>query len=228
MACDESSFTPPPAKKPRTPAKSWKLFLLENFGPEGKIFGLQDLFAHDFESACTRKPTPNGADACTRKNGNGASSGSSETRPSQVNPFYTLRLEHREGGPLARFRGEERILLFRSDRPGAIAKIIYSSFLPDESSDSSKASNAPLPQGDVPDNVMIDANLTPASLTAQAKIHVLDVKAPYRGRDLGGLLFSEAMTSLKSKYCNYDDGEGGEDFGKNTGESMTQIGCKLK
>jgi hypothetical protein len=36
-------------------------------------------------------------------------------------------MEHREGGAMAQHFGEERILLFRSDQPGAIAKIIYSS-----------------------------------------------------------------------------------------------------
>jgi len=42
--------------------------------------------------------------------------------------FYSLRLEHREiGGDLASHDGEERILLFRSDRPGAVGKVIYSS-----------------------------------------------------------------------------------------------------
>ena len=29
---------------------------------------------------------------------------------------FTLRLEHRQGGSLAKHRGEERILLFRSDK----------------------------------------------------------------------------------------------------------------
>ncbi|KAL7500918.1 hypothetical protein ACHAWT_008971 [Skeletonema menzelii] len=102
-------------------------------------------------------------------------------------PGFTLRLEHREGGALAAHRGEERILLFRSDKPGAIAKIIYSSEIEHQSSQSSVAEL----QKDI----------------AQAKIHVLDVKSQYRGRDLGGLLFSEAMTNLRSKYCNNDDNE---------------------
>ena len=43
--------------------------------------------------------------------------------------------------------------------------------------------------------------------TAHAKIHVLDVKSQYRGRDLGGLLFSEALTHLRSKYCNNDEND---------------------
>ena len=41
--------------------------------------------------------------------------------------YFTLRMEHRVGGPVARFPGEERLLLFRSDRAGAIGKIIFSS-----------------------------------------------------------------------------------------------------
>lgn len=67
------------------------------------------------------------------------------------NAFFTLRLEHREGGVMARHDGEERILLFRSDRPGAIAKIIYSSTPPPDAADEERR-------------------------TAEAKIHVLDVK----------------------------------------------------
>jgi inositol oxygenase len=110
------------------------------------------------------------------------------------NGFYTLRLEHREGGAVARHQGEERILLFRSDRPGAIAKIVYSSnpapFLrpgkketkATESEDQEEAEECEFAQ------------------MAQAKIHVLDVKEPYRGVDLGSLLFSEAVASLKHRY----------------------------
>lgn len=44
-----------------------------------------------------------------------------------VFPSYTLRLEHRQGGVMALDEGEERILLFRNDRAGAIAKIVYTS-----------------------------------------------------------------------------------------------------
>eukprot|EP00957_Ditylum_brightwellii_P196596 14979172-Ditylum_brightwellii.AAC.1 len=65
---------------------------------------------------------------------------------------YSFRLEHREGGALARYAGEERILLFRSDRPGAIAKIIFSSkpaivrkSVGDSSSASSAGNSKPLP-----------------------------------------------------------------------------------
>lgn len=104
---------------------------------------------------------------------------------------------------MSKFRGEERILLFRSDRAGAVAKIIYSSEVPDEDvsreSCASSSDAIPLLQEEA------TSSLYPRSLTAHAKIHVLDVKSQYRGRDLGGLLFSEAITALKSMYCNEDD-----------------------
>lgn len=97
-------------------------------------------------------------------------------------PPFTLRLEHRVtsvqqqqqkqkhellgGGG----RKEERLLIFRSDRPGAIAKIIYHS------------------------------NSQPTDGTVQAKILVLECKEAYRGLDLGGFLFSEALESMKKTY----------------------------
>ena len=110
-------------------------------------------------------------------------------------------MEHRrEGGTLAKYRGEERILLFRSDRAGAIAKIIYSSELPEAV--------------EVPtiDNTSLSTSLYS---TAHAKIHVLDVKSQYRGRDLGGLLFNQAIASLKERYCN-DDVDYNDDIGIET------------
>jgi hypothetical protein len=108
----------------------------------------------------------------------------------QDNGFFTLRLEHKEGGAIAQHRGEERILLFRSDRPGAIAKIIYSSI------------PAPaLPRTETPNS----DEESDMRLMTQAKIHVLDVKEPYRGYDLGGLLFSEAISSLRHRYMDYED-----------------------
>uniref|UniRef100_A0A7S2L9T4 Inositol oxygenase n=1 Tax=Leptocylindrus danicus TaxID=163516 RepID=A0A7S2L9T4_9STRA len=95
--------------------------------------------------------------------------------------FYTLRLEHRDGG-LAGCRshkGEERFVLFRSDRPGAIAKVVFS--LENES-------NKP--------NTNMMAS---TAKSVEGRIHVLDVKEPYRGRDLGGLLFSEAIQAMRIK-----------------------------
>eukprot|EP00581_Thalassiosira_minuscula_P008155 CAMPEP_0183712310 /NCGR_PEP_ID=MMETSP0737-20130205/7467_1 /TAXON_ID=385413 /ORGANISM="Thalassiosira miniscula, Strain CCMP1093" /LENGTH=727 /DNA_ID=CAMNT_0025940899 /DNA_START=123 /DNA_END=2306 /DNA_ORIENTATION=- len=177
----------PPAKRAKTVSKSWKVFLTENLAPKGNLYGLQDLFAHGFDAAGNngRRTT------CTTDR--------------QANKFYTLRLEHRKGGPMAQYRGEERILLFRSDRPGAIAKIIYSSELPEVNV--ALKSTPSLHQGVAAEgDPGIENQGDHTYSTAHAKIHVLDVKSQYRGRDLGGLLFSEAITSLKSKYCN-DDGD---------------------
>lgn len=113
------------------------------------------------------------------------------------NEFYTFRMEHRQGGPMSKFRGEERILLFRSDKAGAIAKIIYSSEAPDEPV-------APVVESIPLTNQKEDHNQQ-QQLTALAKIHVLEVKAQYRGRDFGGLLVRTALTSLKSLYCNEEE-----------------------
>ena len=128
------------------------------------------------------------------------------------NQFYTFRMEHREGGLMAKFRGEERILLFRSDRAGAVAKIIYSSEVPDDEVNYNLGGSVPILQQEG------TQHLQPQHLTVHAKIHVLDVKSQYRGRDLGGLLFSEAVTSLKSHYC-YDDDES-DDVGPVKSEEM--------
>lgn len=123
---------------------------------------------------------------------------------------------------MASHHNEERILLFRSDKPGAIAKIIYSSSLPDGLSTPSSSS-----QKQEHDNVEIELQSPPsdvAASAARAKIHVLDVKAPYRGKDLGGLLFSEAITSLKSKYCTPLDDEDDGDKLEESSESDTDGG----
>ena len=100
-------------------------------------------------------------------------------------PFFTFRMEHREGGPMAQHYGEERILLFRSDQHGSIGKIVFSS------SPSENIQNTSFESGDTE----IDLERM-----AQAKIHVLSVREEYRGYDLGGLLFSEAMASLRQKH----------------------------
>jgi len=127
---------------------------------------------------------------------------SSDSTVSSGSSFFKLRLEHREGGAVSRHVGEERILLFRSDRPGAIAKIIYSSELTD----------APF----TINNKTEDNEEETRSSTAQAKIHVLNVKDQYRGFDLGSLLFTEAIASLRHRYM--DEPEDGDDdsfvFGK--------------
>ena len=115
----------------------------------------------------------------TRRKGCGVPDSSSS---SSQEPVVTFRLEHREGGSLAQHVGEERVLMFRSDRKGAIAKIIFSSTpAADKDGDTEKSDSA-------------DERM------AQAKIHVLDVKDLYRGFDFGGLLFSEALLALKHRY----------------------------
>lgn len=98
------------------------------------------------------------------------------------NGSYTFRLVHQESGYAARSHGEEKILIFRSDRPGAIAKIVFSSLPP--------------------------TCYGCAYNTIDAKINCLHVKEQYRGYDLGGLLFLEALASLRSRYLtNYDISE---------------------
>ncbi|KAL7465089.1 hypothetical protein ACHAXS_005416 [Conticribra weissflogii] len=200
----------PPSKKLKGVGASWKIFQTENLGREGKIFGLQDLFARDFDSKSNANNSvkSNGRDSATSTNVSNLSS----------NRFYTLRLEHRIGGPTASHRNEERILLFRSDKPGAIAKIIYSSSLPDGAE---TELNVARPRSSSKSSEC-ESGLSSAASAAQAKIHVLDVKAPYRGKDLGGLLFSEAITSLKSKYCNPldeddDDADGAANISESSG-----------
>jgi len=174
---------------------TWKVYATESFGPEGKMFGLQDIF---FTRNVLDEHQTNMAGTANQ------------------NQFYTFRMEHRQGGPMSKFRGEERILLFRSDRAGAIAKIIYSSEAPEEH-DTKVPESLPLIQG----------GSRPNFSTAHAKIHVLDVKAPYRGRDLGGLLFSEAITSLKSLYCNDDDDEVDEGSDKGEKKQLYDVECSL-
>mmetsp|Transcript_2309 Transcript_2309/g.4981 ORF Transcript_2309/g.4981 Transcript_2309/m.4981 type:complete len:758 (-) Transcript_2309:125-2398(-) len=216
----------PPSKKLKGGGASWKVFQTENHGREGKIFGLQDLFAHDFDS----KPTTSRS---MRSNAIGSTNGANASNASS-NQFYTLRLEHRIGGPTASHRNEERILLFRSDKPGAIAKIIYSSSLPDGAE---TELNVARPRS-MSKSGECEARSSATASAAQAKIHVLDVKAPYRGKHLGGLLFSEAITSLKSKYCNpldeVDDGNGAANISESSGtesdgaSSMEMSGMKRR
>eukprot|EP00536_Pseudo-nitzschia_multiseries_P005948 jgi/Psemu1/191914/e_gw1.121.138.1 len=94
----------------------------------------------------------------------------------EPNNFFTLRIEHRQGGTLAKHEGEERFLLFRSDQAGAIAKVVFSSS---------------------PGTIEI-------FVLADAKIHVLFVKDIYRGFNLGGFLFVLCTTYLRERYsyCN--------------------------
>jgi ribosomal protein S18 acetylase RimI-like enzyme len=131
--------------------------------------------------------------------------------------FFTFRMEHREGGAISQHYGEERILIFKSDRPGAIAKIIYSSS-PAENEDSEEE------EADASGETTDIDNERELDMMAQAKVHVLSVKEDYRGYDLGGLLFSEAMASLRHRYC--------DDRRKSTGiqphySHMSSVRCQL-
>lgn len=128
-------------------------------------FGLADLFGHN---RWATKPSQ----ACGIRNSD---------KPSK---FFTLRVEHRRGGALAKHAGEERILLFRSDQAGAIAKIIFSS----------------TPVGYDSNG---DARKQKFATAANAKIHVLFVKDDYRGYSLGGLLFVLCTKVLQERY--YDE-----------------------
>lgn len=120
--------------------------------------------------------------------------------------FYTLRLEHRNGGlaGCCNHKGEERFVLFRSDRPGAIAKVVFS--LKDDSNyNSIKAISA----GDA----------------VEGRIHVLDVKEPYRGHDLGGLLFSEAIEAMRAKRLQQVPTNSSGEICNNS--LRTQVRCQL-
>jgi inositol oxygenase len=131
----------------------------------------------------------------------------------QHNGFFTFRLEHREGGPMAQHRGEERILLFRSDRAGAIAKIIYSST-------PAPTNNRALDKNNVDEEYEL-------ALMTQAKIHVLDVKEPYRGMDLGGLLFSQALCSLRHRYMTDVEKRDGQQETSDASQYASSIRCQL-
>jgi len=124
--------------------------------------------------------------------------------------FFTFRLEHRPGGSsLMGHRGEERLLLFRSDRPGVIGKIIYSSQPPVKRNEEQAGVSKEISSSGMQSDVFGTGNerkcdFNPDAL-AQAKIHCLDVKNDYRGRDLGGLLFREAIYALTNKYGYISD-----------------------
>lgn len=99
---------------------------------------------------------------------------------------------------MARHPGEERFLLFRSDRAGSIAKVIFSSD---------------------------DADTT-------AKVHVLDVKSDYRGKDLGGFLFTQAMAALMERYesgiaCSLDAEEDVQRHDRLL-QFYQHLGCQIK
>lgn len=205
------SETSPLSKRARRNTKSWKEFVVENVNR--KMFGLRDIFGHGFSTDADVSNNVRGGQSAAAASSSATTRCTATTnnnnidRRAATNKFYTLRLEHRQGGPLAKHRGEERILLFRSDRAGVIAKIIYSSELPENTSKSVHTKSSV----DVGDSSVDDDSPNPCYGTAYAKIHVLEVKSQYRGRDLGGLLFSEALSSLESRYCNDDDWEENSD-----------------
>lgn len=104
-------------------------------------------------------------------------------RPKDDRPsgFFTLRIEHRNGGTVAKHDGEERFLLFRSDRAGAIAKVVFSS--------------SPTHHSEI-----ATEQHTKVAILAHAKVHVLFVKDAYRGFHLGGFLFALCQTHLREHY----------------------------
>ena len=172
-----------------------------------KAFGLIDLFGSrrlavsTTTSATTSSSTNRGSD------GGGAAAAPANDRLPVADyaeePFFTFRMEHREGGSVAQHYGEERILLFRSDQRGAIGKIIFSSIpTSDDDDDDSRHNN------NTPPEVSCNNMMNFQRMAAQAKVHVLSVREKYRGYDLGGLLFTEAMTSLRHRY-HHDKTEGG-------------------
>ena len=112
-----------------------------------------------------------------------------ETKKDQAasKTLFFFRLEHRVGGALATRQGEERILLFRSDHPGAIAKIIYSStqllLMDEDEHDDTTTTNS----NDRQQQQQDDSHSSKP--VAQAYIHSLNVKDCYRGYDFGESFF---------------------------------------
>jgi GNAT superfamily N-acetyltransferase len=138
--------------------------------------------------------------------------------------FFTLRMEHRRGGALARHDGEERVLLFRSDRAGAIAKIIFSSKPVvgtrnrDGDGDGVSQQNA---------CHQYHTNEPRIHVAANAQIHVLFVKEAYRGFNLGGLLFVLCTSFLRERYGSRDDSGGCCREGSSIGGVDSLILCRL-
>lgn len=139
--------------------------------------------------------------------------------------FFTLRMEHREGGAMARHRGEERILLFRSDKAGAIAKIIFSSSPAAMTQSSIKSSTSSTKRDE---GVSGDAEESELVQMSQAKIHVLDVKERYRGHDLGGLLFAEAVAALRHRYVGAAECDGHQPSAAHSSALASSVRCQLE
>jgi hypothetical protein len=104
-----------------------------------------------------------------------------------------LRLEHRVMGD------EDRILLFSSDRAGAMGKIIFS-FITVNNSICSKDDNSSKEVRVVDRESSSYYTMDELQNMVQAKIINLEIKEQYRGSDLGGLLFSLATTILRLRY----------------------------
>ena len=137
---------------------------------------------------CCLNPNPNNnsSDRCCQK----ASSSSSPSSSS----FFSFRMEHRvmNNNCHLSFDGiEERLLIFRSDIPGAIGKIIFSSrwVSTTTTTTTNERPRRQQQQQQHPDVI--------------GKIHVLSVKEAYRGCKFGELLFTTAMDCLKRR-CVYD------------------------
>lgn len=110
-------------------------------------------------------------------------------------PAFTFRVEHRQGNSdHAHHWNEESLLLFRSDQPGSIGKIVFSWAAVDEEQ---LALGAQQQQGE---NSSCYTSTPLASDVVRATIHVLSLKEAYRGYDFGGLLFSEAIACLKGYF----------------------------
>lgn len=109
---------------------------------------------------------------------------------------------------------EERILIFASNRPGVVAKIVFSATAVATATAASASKNG----GDV---------------TVEARIHVLEVKQSHRGHDFGGLLFVEAMQALRGRYagrtikCHLDAEEDDNRYGRLI-RFYSRLGCCVK
>jgi ribosomal protein S18 acetylase RimI-like enzyme len=124
--------------------------------------------------------------------------------------LYRLEIRHSSGGTAdadaagsssprrPQQEQESRILLFRSDRPGAIAKIIYSSSL-----SLSASSTSPLPPSTLELTVTVQKQPDNIMALLRAKIQVLTVQEAFRGRhDFGSLLLTQAMACLQRRCMN--------------------------
>lgn len=120
-------------------------------------------------------------DESTNETSNEANSSNKRLKTAPIS--YTMRLEHHENEDNS---GKECVQLFRSDHPGVIAKVVFSS-----------CPASPKDTSSLKDDEFEESEL---SQMAQAKIHAIEVQEPYRGRNLGGLLFTEVVSALRNRY----------------------------